>query len=206
MKKNSILWSIVFIASMFLASCGGGSSDNHDENSDTTNTETVDTHMDETSDEFTMHGTLVSVEDSGLPYVFNVVIETEQGTEYLNYEGEYGDLDKFLNKKVVVKYDEIFSTRVADLICNGVSNDGEYSALAAEGGTPPANWGMITGTFQASDVSGDLPSEITITTTEGETHTLETFVYEETMDWNGQTVTAYVVDNITVNLVSIDFE
>jgi hypothetical protein len=155
-------------------------------------------------------GVLLSFEEAGFPYYGLEVgppgaAAGDQGN--LSIGGMTVDAGGTINsdvvrpligKQVEVRYAVTPEQGMVDLTVNGEVID--TGGPAPSGGAMTIQ-GVLTGA--ESETAGDLPSELTVTATDGTSVTFETFVGEKVVAANGRTVTLRYGDHLSTELVSI---
>lgn len=112
----------------------------------------------------------------------------------LNIEAVSIDTETLLktkDKTVLVYYHSDFANNLSDIYYNGKSLSGEYA--------PELNkkWKKVTGTLSgAENLSGDLPSKIYITNSEGRKLEFDWFVDDKVLAINNKVVTAYYTSRV----------
>ena len=108
-------------------------------------------------------------------------------------------IQPLVGQAVTVRYSVTASTQMTDILVNGAS-----VLLPVEGGPGPAAGtrtieGVLSG---AEGESGDLPSSLTVTASDGTAVTFDAFIEPGMAGANGRTVTLRYVDDVDVELVS----
>ncbi len=158
----------------------------------TDNTEQTETR-EPTDDEIQEIGRVVDIEDGAYP-MFSVTIDfTRIKLQYsfgfnveespLDVEGLYALKDK----DVKVYYTSELENLIVDIVYECESLLGEDAPDQLEEGTKEVT-GILSG---AESLSGDLPSEITVTPEGGEGVVIKEFITEEMTAVNGKEVTIY---------------
>jgi hypothetical protein len=109
-------------------------------------------------------------------------------------------IQPMVGKAVEVRYSVAADKGMIDIQRNGAS-----VLVPVEGQAPPAEDSKtITGVLSGADgESGDLPSTLTVTASDGTAVSFEAFIEPGMSSANGQTVTLKYVDGLDVQLVAI---
>lgn len=195
MKKNLYFVGIFISALLILSACSGGN-DNTNSNNNNHSSSNYSDDNDNYSNDNGLVGTVISIDDTGLPGIYSLAIEADNGdVYYMNYETWDGDPYEVLNQTVQVTYNSYDQLNVVDIMYQGYSMYGEWGGVYLNGGSIDPGWSVIEGTFEASEVSGDLPETITIYGLDGNEISFEEFVDDEMYGYNGLLVTVYYVQS-----------
>lgn len=150
-------------------------------------------------------GILNSIDDSGYPF-FYLTIEFPKidYTTTFDFNAEEGimDLETLhgqIEKYISFSYTTEDETRVMDIRVDGKTLYGEYTPESLEG------LESFTGVLSGADepTPGDLPSTISVTSSNGASMNFEEFIEEGVVAANGQEVTAYYYIMSKNKIVSI---
>ena len=143
-------------------------------------------------DELVDYGTIEKIEEGAYP-LYTVTINffrSKHTIDFkLNIEDVTIDSNALLNSKgknAKVYYTSEFVNDLSDIYFNGKSLSGEYAPEIDE------EWKKMTGTLSgAENLSGDLPSKIYVTDSEGTKLEFEWFIDDDVISANEKEVTIY---------------
>jgi len=162
-----------------------------------TEIESVELDTEESDDllhgELREFGIIENIEDGAYPFFVVTVnfVQLETKIDFnLNIEAitlGHEDLINQVGKYATIYYISELESSLNDLQLEGTSLFGEFAPEY------DSNWDQITGILNGADqvTSGDLPSMISITDSEGKKMDFELFIDEETVKANGKTVDAF---------------
>ena len=109
-------------------------------------------------------------------------------------------IQPLVGQAVNVRYSVTAQMQMTDILLNGAS-----VLLPVEGGPGPlAGTRTIEGVLSGAEgESGDLPSSLTVTASDGTAVTFDAFIEPGMAGANGRTVTLQYVDDVNIELVSI---
>lgn len=160
----------------------------------------------------TVTGVLHEFRDAGYPmYALEVGAAGGTAGDEVNLQvltldsGAGGPVDPaviqpLVGQAVTVRYSVTAGTQMTDILVNGAS-----VLLPVEGGPGPAAGtrtieGVLSG---AEGESGDLPSSLTVTASDGTAVTFDAFIEPGMSRANGRTVTLQYVDDVNIELATI---
>lgn len=145
-----------------------------------------------TDDDIREYGLIEKVEDATYPFfevTFNFVERNMKMDFNVNIESislTDRDLNNLQGKYATLYYTSDLVNDLVDLHYEGKTLFGEYAPEM------DASWKKITGIMSgAESLSGDLPSKIQVTDSDGQKIVFELYIEDDTMKANGKTVTAY---------------
>lgn len=160
----------------------------------TVSTSTDENEPTENVDDNVLHetGVVTHVEDNGYP-TYTFTVQLHAGQPGVDITANFANLDlgdaspeSFAGKTVSLDYVSSEEPDLMDLRADGHSVLGEDTPLESN-----PDWKSITGALSGADAisGGDLPEEITVTTTDGQKLTFKIYVNAEMVPANGKTVT-----------------
>ncbi len=148
-----------------------------------------------TEDELREIGRVVAIEDGAYPmYSITIDFSRAQMQRSMGFNIEESELDAqglmaLKGKEVEIYYTSELEHTMVDMVVDCESILGESAPDQLEDGTKEL-FGILSG---AESLSGDLPTEITITASDGGSVSLKEFVFDEMVQANGKEVTVYYI-------------